>query len=350
MVRVRVRGEQVRRFILENINKHPNDISRITSDRFDITRQAVNKHLHRLVSEGCLKNQGNTRNRAYKLASLVESRNDYDLNDPDLAEDVIWAKDVRPALGSLPENVLDIWQYGFTEIVNNALDHSDGSQICVRISKTAIDTMIVLSDNGVGIFKKVQTALGLIDERHAILELSKGKLTTDPDHHTGEGLFFTSRMFDWFDILSGGVSFTHQFGEDEDWIVERSSFASGTTVFLKLNNHTARTTKKIFDQYASPEGDYSFNKTVVPVRLAQYGNDKLVSRSQAKRLLSRVELFKIVMFNFDGVESVGQAFTDEIFRVFSLSHPEISLIPYNTNQAVQQMIARVQSASNGSPP
>jgi len=38
--------------------------------------------------------------------------------------------------------------------------------------------------------------------------LAKGKLTTDPKRHSGEGIFFSSRMFDEFDILSGGV-FSH---------------------------------------------------------------------------------------------------------------------------------------------
>ena len=40
----------------------------------------------------------------------------------------------------------------------------------------------------------------LLDERHAILELSKDQLTTDPARHTGDGIFFTSRMFDSFDL------------------------------------------------------------------------------------------------------------------------------------------------------
>ena len=71
-----------------------------------------------------------------------------------------------------------------------------------------------LHDNGVGIFKKIQTELRLLDERHAILELAKGKLTTDPKRHTGEGIFFSSRMFDQFDILSGGIFFTHKFQAD----------------------------------------------------------------------------------------------------------------------------------------
>ena len=197
-------------------------------------------------------------------------------------------------------------------------------------------------DNGIGIFKKIQNALNLLDERHAILELAKGKLTTDPKKHTGQGIFFTSRLVDSFDILSGGVFFSHDFGEKEDWILERPQDSSGTAIFLKLDNHSARSDKAIFSQYSSGE-DYGFTKTVVPVKLAQYGEDKLISRSQAKRLLARVDLFKVVRFNFDGVESIGQAFADEIFRVFARSHPDIEVVSTNANPDVQQMI---QAARN----
>lgn len=117
---------------------------------------------------------------------------------------------------------------------------------------------------------------------------------------------------------------------------------------MKLNNHTARTTKKIFDQYSSGD-DYGFNKTVVPVKLAQYGNDKLISRSQAKRLLARVELFKVVMFDFKDVDSIGQAFGDEIFRVFARKHPEIELHTVHTNPAVKRMIDRAKSGATAEP-
>ena len=120
-------------------------------------------------------------------------------------------------------------------------------------------------------------------------------------------------MFDKFDVLSGGVYFTHQFGDKKDWILEREKFQTGTSVWMEINNHSARTTKKIFDQYSSGD-DYGFNKTVVPVKLAQYGNDKLISRSQAKRLLARVELFKVVIFSFEGVESIGQALLKDILK------------------------------------
>src|SRR3972149_12322968 len=100
--------------------------------------------------------------------------------------------------------------------------------------------------------------------------------------------------------------------------------------------------KKIFDQFASGE-DYGFNKTVVPVKLARYGQEQLVSRSQAKRLLARVEVFKIVIFDFREVPSIGQAFADEIFRVFANRHPEIELSAIHANSEVKRMIERAKS-------
>jgi len=340
MTKVRERGETVRKYILANVEKHPADIARMTADRFGITRQAVNKHLQKLVGERALKQHGITRNCSYQLAPLAHWRKTFPLAKT-LAEDRVWREDVVPSLGQMPRNVLEIWHYGFTEIFNNAIDHSEGSQIAVDFRKTASTTQIAIHDNGVGIFKKIQTALGLIDERHAVLELAKGKLTTDPARHTGEGIFFASRMFDDFEILSGGIHFSHQFDKKEDWILERDRFSSGTAVWMKLNNHTARTTKKVFDQFTSGE-DYGFTKTVVPVKLTQYGDENLVSRSQAKRLLARVERFETVILDFSGVESVGQAFADEIFRVFAAQHPNVALLELNANSAVKRMINRAR--------
>lgn len=340
-MRLKNRGETIRHFILNHVEQHPDDVVRLAMEKFGISRQAVNRHVQNLIKQGALKGKGSTRSRSYHLAPALRWSGDYTI-EPQLAEDRVWREDIAPRLGELPDNVSEIWQYGFTEMFNNAIDHSGGSQISVRMEKTATTSEIMILDDGEGIFRKIQRALNLADERHAVLELAKGKLTTDPERHTGEGIFFSSRMFDSFDILSGGVFFTHQFSDEEDWILEREQFESGTAVWMKLYNHTSRSMESIFNKFAAPE-EYAFTKTVVPVRLAQYGDDRLVSRSQAKRLLNRVDRFKTVIFDFEGVDTIGQAFADEVFRVFARLQPDMELHAVNMSEQVTRMVARAKS-------
>ena len=241
-------------------------------------------------------------------------------------------------------------------MVNNAWDHSEGSLIDIAVDKTAVATEMMVIDDGVGIFRKIHQAMNLLDERHALFELYKGKLTTDPKHHTGEGIFFSSRMFDTFGILSGGVYFSHKWGKDEDWLLERERSHSGTTVFMRLGNHTSRTLRQVFDKFTGTESeDYSFNKTVVPVQLAQYGNDKLISRSQAKRVLARVELFKTVVLDFTSVPTIGQAFADELAcsGSFRVSIPRSCSDWHRSVQTrsvqVKRMITRARSVAAEGP-
>ncbi len=333
------RGETIRQFILENTGGHPQDIAAFTGDHFQITRPAVLKHIRKLIDQGLLHVQGSNRNRRYSLVPITNQEWNYLLDNVE-GEDWIWHQDIAPLLGKLPKNVFDILQHCFTEMFNNALDHSGGSGAYVHLTVDAVNTAIMLCDNGEGIFAKIQRELGLLDERHAILELSKGKLTTDPSRHTGEGIFFSSRLPDRFTILSGGVYFSHEHISDIDWVIERKKFENGTCVFMEIKNDSPRTAKEIFDQYSPEENDYAFTKTVVPVRLAQYGDELLLSRSQAKRLLVRVDRFRTVLFDFTDVESIGQAFADEVFRVFQNNHPEIELIPVNINDDVEKMINR----------
>lgn len=342
---IRKSSEDCRSFILTNIEKFPAEISKKISEKFNISRQAANKHLQKLVEENVLVTEGKTKARIYKLKAQLTFSKQYVLEDG-LAEDVIWSRDIKPKLGKLPDNVMNIWDYCFTEMFNNVIDHSAGTNVSVRVSKSAVNTKIEIQDNGVGIFKKIQRQLGLLDERHAVLELAKGKFTTDPANHSGEGIFFSSRACDDYAIFSGGVYFSHEFGKKEDWILETEGL-QGTTVIMKLNNHTSRRLKKVFDEYATVDG-YGFNKTVVPVKLAQYGDDSLISRSQAKRVLNRVDRFKTVIFDFTGVDSVGQAFADEIFRVFATQHPDIDVVSVRANKDVANMISRARIAAQQS--
>ncbi|MEJ2613292.1 MAG: STAS-like domain-containing protein [Candidatus Thiodiazotropha sp.] len=59
--------------------------------------------------------------------------------------------------------------------------------------------------------------------------------------------------------------------------------------------------------------------------------------------LARVERFEYVIFDFEGVQSIGQAFADEIFRVYANSHPNITLHSVNMELDVEKMIKRATS-------
>lgn len=339
--KVRQQGERVRAFILKEIDARAEDVVTATCRKFDITRQAVNKHIKKLKNDGAVHVAGSTRAPLYSLSSVVELGFQYALK-PGLAEDIVWSKDIRPAIEPLPDNVMNIWHYAFTEMFNNAIDHSGAQTITVQVKKTAVSTEIYVHDDGIGIFRKIQTELDLADERLAIFELSKGKLTTDPVNHSGQGIFFTSRMMDLFAIMSGGLYFDHQRSAKHDWLIERSKPGPGTSVWMTLNNHTARTSRKVFDEYSSGD-DYAFNKTVVPLSLAKFGPDELVSRSQAKRVLARINLFTTVIFDFKDVKAIGQAFADQLFRVYANEHPQITLLPINMNKQVKEMVDRAKN-------
>jgi anti-sigma regulatory factor (Ser/Thr protein kinase) len=338
---IRDSSERIRSFILKNT--HRPGLAANVVKRYKISRQAANGHIKALVEQGLLLPEGQTRTRTYKLATTAAVEFHYSLSDS-LAEDVVWRNDIAPFLAGLSSNVMEIWNYAFTEMFNNAIDHSVGSFIDVTIAKSAIDTEMQVRDDGIGIFRKIREAFQLPDEKQAIFELSKGKLTTDTVNHSGQGIFFTSRIVNGFDILSGGVYFSHEMGGESDWMLDIESDSPGTSILLRVDNNTSRTIKRVYDQY-SVEGSYGFNKTSVPVRLAKYGTDQLVSRSQAKRVTMRVEQFSQVIFDFTDVKMIGQAFADQIFRVFALEHPSVDLRAVRANAVIMGLINVAKKAA-----
>ncbi|MDE0228639.1 MAG: DUF4325 domain-containing protein [Spirochaetaceae bacterium] len=338
MAGTRERGRLIRRFIAKRIDSDSQEVVRETAREFGISRQAVNKHLRRLVDDGHVAVQGTTRNRRYSL-STIDRRTIALKLGKQLDENQVWRQQIVPLLPDLAGNAMDIWAYSFQEMLNNAIDHSSGMTVAVDIERTTTSTEMTITDDGYGIFKKIEETLDLEDERHAVFELTKGKLTTDPDNHTGEGIFFTSRMFDEFSIDSGGVYLSYLSPTEEYWVFDNDEFVAGTRVRMKLSSGAGRTPKEVFDAFTGDD-DYAFTKTVVPVDLARYGNDALISRSQARRVLARLDRFNTVVLNFKNVDQVGQGFADQVFRVFARAHPDIALIPINADPQVMSMIKR----------
>jgi DNA-binding Lrp family transcriptional regulator len=341
---MKVDKEIFRRRALQLIAENGRGVAGRLSDELGISRTAASKRLLSLIEEGVVEATGTTRSRVLRLRRLAAETRDY--ASAGLAEDRVWREVFKGVVTDLPENVREIWAYGASEMVNNAIDHSGSPSIHVGVSRDALMTQGWVRDEGEGIFLKIQRVLGLYDAREAILELAKGKLTTDPEHHSGEGIFFSSRVFDTFMIRSGALTFMHDHESQgsQDWLIERSAAAPGTDVSMRLANDSGRTTRSVFDEFSGTDA-FSFSRTVVPVRLAQYEGEKLISRSQAKRLSMRFERFRDVVLDFSGVVEIGQAFADELFRVFALAHPQVELMPINTTLAVERMIQRARTAN-----
>ena len=334
--------KELREFILNNVTEHPIGIGVFTAQSFGVSRQAISTHLKELVEEGLLTVTGNTRNRKYELREYVVEDMVFQVTD-DIEEDVIWRESVKPLLGNLKENVLDICHYGFTEMANNVFSHSGADDLIVSIRRTAVETKLFVIDKGIGIFRKIQNDFNLHDPRHSLLELSKGKLTSDASNHSGEGIFFTSMMFDEFNIWSENLFFEKTF-QGGQWLIEtdgEKEFNKGTTIVMHILENSERLMREVFDEYASEHADWGFTKTHVALELLRYEGEKLLSRSQAKRLLTRVDLFKEVVLDFNDISYIGQAFADEIFRVFRNEHPEVVISTVNTTDDIDNMIARV---------
>lgn len=333
-------NQNVRDFIFENVKHHPRDIAKTIVQEFDVSRQTANNYLRHLIDENYLTASGKTRARTYALNNYIYDGFEIPVT-PALQEDEVWRDKVLPLLADFPKNVVDICQYGFTEMLNNVIDHSESEKVFIIVAVNALTIRLGIHDSGVGIFNKIKHEFGLSDPRYAILELSKGKLTTDNTRHSGEGVFFTSRVFDDFYIFSGNLNFKTSM-DNEDWLFdseETEETVHGTIVSLRISPRSQRTVKEVFDHYQ--DDDYRFSKTHVPVRLAKYEGEELVSRSQARRLASRFERFAEVVLDFRAVNTIGQAFADELFRVFQNAHPDIHMTQMHANAEVLGMIQRV---------
>jgi hypothetical protein len=187
--------------------------------------------------------------------------------------------------------------------------------------------------------------LGLLSEEASIQELLKGKATTDPEHHTGEGLFFTSRMADKLKISSYRLTLVFD-NKADDIFTGIIRFSKGTDVNFIISRSTKKSLTASFNEYAGKDYDYTFAKTSVKVNLFSGDQSRFISRSIARRLLYRLDQFEEIIIDFSGVKIIGQGFADQIFRVFQNQNPHLKIKPINASDAVKIMIAHVSPKNN----
>lgn len=258
------------------------------------------------------------------------------LKNRGLEEDVV-LRQIKSESGvwqGLRSNVARILEYAFTEMLNNAIDHSGAASIRVRFKRSEGAVRFTVTDRGIGIFRKIMKVRGLASELEALQDLIKGKQTTDPSRHSGEGIFFTSRVADKLVIKGSSKKLTFD-NEIPDVFVEETPRIKGTEVQFTIRERSARQLAKVFEEYA---GDaFEFSKTVVTVELFR-AKGMLVSRSEARRILAGLDEFKTVVLDFAKVRAIGQAFADEVFRVWQARHPSVTIESRNANESVRFMI------------
>jgi Signal transduction histidine kinase len=309
---------------------------------FKISRQAIHRHLATLVHEGALVASGNTRARVYAVRTLEQI--EFPVTLAGLDEGDVWRERLHRFFEPLSGRVALIAHTCFTEILNNAIDHSEGTTAYIIANRTAVSVEMFIADDGVGIFQKIKDALALDDIRHSILELAKGKFTTAPERHSGMGILVASLACDRFSLTANGLDVLHVRRGGNDYLLTGGK-KRGTTVGMTIMLNTPITMQSVYDQLNTPEHP-GFTRTVIPLDIARMGEDNLVSRSQAKRVVAGIDRFMEVVFDFAGVDSIGQGFADEIFRVFRLNNPHVNITTMNTSSAVQRMISIASAAYN----
>ena len=85
----------------------------------------------------------------------------------------------------------------------------------------------------------------------------------------------------------------------------------------------------------------AIDRTEIVVELSRFGEEALMSRSQAKKILRNLEDFSVITLDFKGVEIVGQGFADEVFRVYQNEYPDKQIKYIHGNKDVTFMIDRV---------
>jgi biotin operon repressor len=311
------------------------------AEHLGISRQAVNQHLRQLIAAGQVFKTGSTRAARYYTAGAAPEKRRIKrtlalegLDESAVYEDFAIAVNVS----LLRSNVESILNYAFTEILNNAIDHSMSKRCTAELTVDATKAAFEIRDPGIGVFHSIADKFELADEQAAMIELIKGKTTTMPDAHSGEGIFFVSRAADRFVLRSHRLQIEWD-NERDDVFVSDPHFRKGTTAYFEIRKTSRTRLEHIFAEYAPEEFDFKFEKTRVLVKLLRRD---YVSRSEAKRLLHNLDRFSEVELDMRDVQNVGQGFADEVFRVFTSAHPDVSIRATNTSQAVGAMLRHVR--------
>lgn len=308
----------------------------------DFSRTYIHRFFKELQKEGKIILVGRTNQAHYILNNQKKPQILFfrrTLINKNISEDIILEEIKKEVaiFNQLKRSVIDILDYAFTEMLNNAIEYSKSKKILVQIKKLDEKIEIRIIDWGVGIFNDIKKKFKLKSVFEAIELLLKGKQSTRPKTHTGEGIFFTSKAVDKLTISGSNKKLIFN-NIINDVFVKTTREIKGTKIIFEISIASKRDLSTLFKEYTNE--NFIFDKTKVTVKLFELEAQSYVSRSQARRLLYRLEKFQRIVLDFKKVETVGQAFADEIFRVWQEKHPEIKIEYINCGENIKFMIKR----------
>jgi len=317
------------------------------SDIVELTgfsRVYIHRFFKQLVDEGRILLAGKANQSHYvmqedgasDLVKLGFLRTHRILRNRNLSEDFVLAeiKTGTAVFVGLPDNVTAILDYAFTEMLNNAIEHSRSELIDVAMIRGAEEIRFQVSDTGIGIFNNLMITRNLATDLEAIQDLLKGKQTTSPEAHSGEGIFFTSRVANILSIRSSTRKLVFD-NVREDVFIRNIRSVRGTKVSFSIRMDSIKELDAVFARHT--DDSFKFDRTTVKVKLFKEGAP-YVSRSQARRIVTGLDKFSAIELDFEGIQTVGQGFADEIFRVWRLQHPGIRIVARNAGETVLFMI------------
>jgi len=329
----------ITQWITEAATAHPHDLADHLMKRLAISRSSALRLLQRLVASQWLVREGTPRRPHHRPGLLRQVVRRYALERLD--EHGPWARDFAPQL-ALGGNLARLAQHVFTELLNNAIDHSGGSSVTISMRQTPAHLQLLVSDDGCGLFERIGSTFAIQDPTLAMLELSKGKLSSQPERHTGRGLFFASRIADVLDLHANARAFQHRRWQPNQWRSGRPATQQGTSVFAAIALDSTCDLDTLLRAHSADGQGYGFERTVVPMHLLADTPGGLESRAQARHVAARLAQFRCAELDFQGIDHVGHSFADELFRVFGREYPALDLVAKNTTARVAAMLASVR--------
>ena len=148
--------------ILTIIRKRGWTTTKNVAEFFKISRARAHVLLHQLREEGEVVLIGKTNTAKYFIASdhdaVQKAKSNIShiflrLKNKNLSEDAVFTRieNETGILIDVQDNIKRIFQYAFTEMLNNAIDHSRSERIEIECRKTSTALVFNVRDYGIGI-------------------------------------------------------------------------------------------------------------------------------------------------------------------------------------------------------